>query len=72
MRQDANLLNSTELAAIENQLKVFEELIKGDDAHAIHAATENFNTATEAFAAKRLDKSVSAALAGKDITTLEI
>ena len=72
LRQDANLLNSTELAAIENQLQAFEQLTQGDDAREIHVATENLNSATEAFAAKRLDKSVSAALAGKDITTLEI
>ncbi len=72
LQQDADLLSTTELAAIESQLQAFETLTQSGDAHAIHTATEALNTATEAFAAKRMDKSVSAALAGRDLTTLEI
>ena len=72
LQQDADLLNTTELAQITNQLKTFENLILGDDTDAIHQATADLNTATEVFAAKRMDKSVGVALTGKDLTTLEI
>ena len=72
LQQDADLLTAAELAQMTSQLKIFEALVQGDDADAIHHATSALNTATEAFAARRMDKSVSAALAGKDLTTLEI
>ena len=72
LQQDAHLLNTTELQAIQTQLAAFEQLMQGDDAHAIHQATEALNTATEAFAAKRMDVSVSRALAGKNLEDLNL
>ena len=72
LQQDAHLLNATELQAIQTQLAAFEQLMQGDDAHAIHQATEALNTATEAFAAKRMDVSVSRALAGKNLEDLNL
>ena len=72
LQQDAHLLNATELQAIQKKLAEFEQLTQGNDAHAIHQATEALNTATEEFAAKRMDASVSHALTGKDLNTLEI
>ena len=72
LQQDAHLLNATELQAIQKKLAEFEQLTQGNDAHAIHQATEALNTATEEFAAKRMDASVSNALTGKDLNTLEI
>ena len=72
LQQDAHLLNIAELQAIQTQLAAFEQLMQGDDAHAIHQATEALNTATEAFAAKRMDVSVSRALAGKNLEDLNL
>ena len=72
LQQDAHLLNAAELQAIQTQLAAFEQLMQGDDAHVIHQATEALNTATEAFAAKRMDVSVSRALAGKNLEDLNL
>ena len=72
LQQDAHLLNIAELQAIQTQLAAFEQLMQGDDAHAIHQATEALNAATEAFAAKRMDVSVSRALAGKNLEDLNL
>ena len=72
LQQDAHLLNAAELQAIQTQLAAFEQLMQGDDAHAIHQATEALNTATEAFAAKRMDVSVSRALTGKNLENLNL
>ena len=72
LQQDSNLLNETERKVIEAQLQALEQLNQGQDADAIHQATESLNVATEAFAAKRMDASVSRALAGKNLDSLEI
>ncbi len=72
LQQDSHLLIETERKAIEAQLHTLEQLNQGQDADAIHQATEALNIATEAFAAKRMDASVSRALAGKNLDSLEI
>ena len=72
LQQDAHLLSATELQAIQTQLAAFEHLTQSDDAHAIHQATEALNAATEDFAAKRMDASVSRALAGKSLENLNL
>ena len=72
LQQDAHLLSHAESQAIQTQLTAFEQLTLGDDAHAIHQATEALNVATEDFAAKRMDASVSRALAGKNVEDLNL
>ena len=72
LQQDSHLLNETERKAIEAQLRALEQLNQGQDVGAIHNATEALNIATESFAAKRMDASVSRALAGKNLDSLEI
>lgn len=72
LQQDSHLLIETEHKAIEAQLRALEQLNQGQDANAIHQATEALNIATEAFAAKRMDASMSRALAGKDVNELEL
>ena len=72
LQQDSHLLNESESKAIEVQLHALEQLNQGQDADAIHQATEALNVATEAFAAKRMDASVSRAWAGKNLDSLEI
>ena len=72
LQQDSHLLNETEQESIEAQLHALEQLIQGPDANAIHQATETLNVATEAFAAKLMDASVSRALAGRDVNELNL
>ena len=72
LQQDAHLLSAAETQSIQTQLTEFEQLLTGNNAHAIHQATEALNTATEDFAAKRMDASVSRALAGKNVEDLNL
>lgn len=76
LTQDGNLLNEAEKAQINLKIDALKTNIqlpyRADLADEIHAETEALNLATEAFAAKRMDKSVSLALAGKDLNNLEI
>jgi len=76
MMQDGDLLNAEEKAEINAKMDALQanihEAYTADLADKIHAETEALNQATEAFAAKRMDKSVNLALAGQDLNTLEI
>jgi len=71
MAQDGDLLNEAEKAQIKANINNLEAKIhapfRPSLADEIHAETEALNLATEAFAAKRMDKSISRALAGKNI-----
>ncbi len=81
LAQDGELLNAEDKAEINAKMNALEATIIQTNGHApyragladeIHAATESLNHATEAFAAKRMDKSVNLALTGQDLNTLEI
>ena len=76
LAQDGDLLNAEEKAEISAKMDALETNIHAPSraglADDIHAETEALNHATEAFAAKRMDKSVNLALAGQDLNTLEI
>jgi molecular chaperone HscA len=74
LEQDGDLLNSQEKAQINAKIDALQTNIHAasSDAQLIRNATEALNTATEAFAAKRMDASVSRALAGKNLDSLEI
>jgi molecular chaperone HscA len=43
---------------------------RGDDAGALRAAVAALNRASEGFAARRMDRSVSKALSGRSVDTL--
>ena len=66
------LLNADERAAIESRMDALRTLAQGTDNHAIHQAAEALNHATETFAARRMDASISNSFAGKNLNTLEI
>lgn len=72
LKLDAHLLSDEERTAIETQLNALLQLNQGQDTDVIHRATEALNTATEDFAAKRMDASVSLALAGKNLEDLNL
>ena len=72
LNQDSHLLSDSESKAIETQLNALVQLNQGQDGDAIRHATEALNAATEDFAAKRMDASVSRALAGKNLENLNL
>jgi len=72
LKLDAHLLSDEERTAIETQLSALEQLNLSQNADVIHRATEALNAATEDFAAKRMDASVSHALAGKSLENLNL
>ncbi len=72
LEQDGHLLSTEEKGPINSAITGLEDLLINEDSHAIHDATEALNTATEQFAAKRMDVSVSRALAGKNIDEVNL
>lgn len=71
-KDGAALLSKQEWSAITNKMDALRGLCNTSDSHAIHAATEALNHATEDFAARRMDASVTKTFAGKNLNSLEI
>jgi molecular chaperone HscA len=67
---DADLLEPAERAAIERLLTELEAAAQRDDAAAIDAATKALAKGTEAFAARRMNRSIAQALAGRHVENL--
>ena len=72
LSQDESLITLSEKASIEVAIIDLRNLQSGNDADAIRNATEALNQTTESFAAKRMDASVSRALAGKNINAVNL
>jgi len=72
LEQDGGLLSSKEKQQIKAKMDALRTNIHAGNGDAIREATEALNTATEDFAAKRMDASVSRVLAGKELNTLDI
>jgi molecular chaperone HscA len=72
LKTDGHLISTTEQEVIRDEIKRLETITQMDDAHAINQAVEALNNATEAFAAARMNASVSQALSGKAINSLEV
>jgi molecular chaperone HscA len=62
---DGDLLSDTERADITEFMEKVRQAAQGDDHAAIKAAAETLAQGTEEFAARRMDRSVRVALAGK-------
>ncbi|OGA31948.1 MAG: Fe-S protein assembly chaperone HscA [Betaproteobacteria bacterium RIFCSPLOWO2_12_FULL_64_23] len=69
---DADLLAPGELADIRAALAALSEVASGSDRRAIMTALEHVNTITEPFAARRMDRSIHQAFAGKKLEDMEI
>jgi molecular chaperone HscA len=67
---DADLLNEDERARIAAAIEKVKALRAGRDRGALHAAIVALNRTTEPFAARRMDRSVSRALAGRRVDSL--
>ena len=69
---DGHLISPAEQEIIKAEVQRLETLAAADDSTAINQAVDALNHATEAFAAARMNASVSKALSGKEINSLEM
>jgi molecular chaperone HscA len=67
---DADLLSAAEQTRIGQQLQSTEQAARGEDVEAIRLAIKALSDATDDFAAKRMDRSIRAALTGKSLDAL--
>lgn len=65
------LLSAEERIAIDYQLEQLQGLLAGTDGAAIEQQTKRLTQVTDAFAARRMDASVKAALAGRRLNEIE-
>ncbi|MGE8408176.1 MAG: Fe-S protein assembly chaperone HscA [Pseudomonas sp.] len=65
------LLDVEERLAIEQQMQDLRDLMSGTDGPAIEQQTRRLSQVTDAFAARRLDSTVKAALAGRNLNEIE-
>ena len=65
------LLDADERAVIGLQMEQLRELMVGDDAAAIEQQVKRLTQVTDAFAARRLDATVKAGLAGRSVNEIE-
>jgi molecular chaperone HscA len=65
------LLDAEERIAIEYQMQELRDLMAGTDGDAIEQQTRRLSQVTDAFAARRLDSTVKAALAGRNLNEIE-
>ncbi len=68
---DAELLNEAEREQLLEQMAGLRQQMDGDDGAAIRAATDRLGRASEDFAARRMDRSIRQALAGKALDELD-
>jgi molecular chaperone HscA len=65
------LLDADERLAIDAQIELLRDLMAGTDGLAIEQQTKRLTQVTDAFAARRLDATVKAALAGRSLDEIE-
>jgi molecular chaperone HscA len=70
LREDADLAPPAELETIAAALGALKTTLAGADPRAIRAAVERVNRATEPLAARRMDRSIRRALAGKSVADI--
>ena len=69
---DGHLINEQEKQAIETEIQNLQKISQAEDAVAINKAVDALNHATEAFAAARMNASVSHALSGKNLDSINL
>lgn len=65
------LLDAEERTVIKLQMQELSKLMQGTDGPAIEQQTKRLSQVTDAFAARRLDSTVKAALAGRNLNEIE-
>ncbi|WP_322029743.1 Fe-S protein assembly chaperone HscA [Paraburkholderia sp. J76] len=64
---DGELLDEAERAQVDALIAALAQVAQGEDAGAIEAATKSLSEGTDEFAARRMDKGIKRALAGKKL-----
>ncbi len=70
LASDSDLLSAADQTRIAQQLQSTLETANGDDVEKMRLATKALSDATDDFAAKRMDRSIRAALTGKSLDSL--
>lgn len=65
------LLDADERVAIDQQIALLQEVVQGQDTAAIEQQIRRLSQITDAFAARRMDATVKAALAGRNLNEIE-
>jgi len=68
---DFDLLESGEKARIEQACTALEEAARGPDPGRIHSRIEALDTATKAFAGRRMNRAIARAIEGRRLDTVE-
>lgn len=72
IKKDGSLLNQAELKKIHETIDALNKALASDNPDDIKELIDRMNKETEHFAALRMDQSISKALSGKNINTLEL
>jgi molecular chaperone HscA len=67
LAQDADLLEPAERSVLEAGVSALESSRRGTDHRAIKASIEALNRASEPFAARRMNRAIAGALAGRNV-----
>jgi len=67
---DADLLSAAEQTRISQQLQMTSAVAKGEDVEAMRASIKALSAVTDDFAARRMDRSIRAALTGRSLEDL--
>jgi molecular chaperone HscA len=70
LREDADLLSAEESAVLRSELDSLRRTLSCTDHRTIKAGIERVNRASEAFAGRRMDRSIKRALAGRKVESL--
>jgi molecular chaperone HscA len=70
LREDADLLSVEEAAALRAELDALRKTLSCTDHRTIKSGIERVNRASEAFAGRRMDRSIKRALAGRKVGSL--
>ncbi len=68
---DGALLSEDERVTLDGQMAQLQAAVEGDDTELIRQQTDSLGRASEDFAARRMDKSIREALAGKSLDALD-
>lgn len=68
---DGALLETQEREHLDEQMSALQQALEGDDVDPIRLQTDALGRASEDFAARRMDKSIREALAGKSLDSLD-
>ena len=70
LREDADLLTAEESSALRSELEALRKTLSCTDHRTIKSGIERVNRASEAFAGRRMDRSIKRALAGRKVESL--